>query len=166
MKSKTAPRTSQKLQLRHKQKSVYPRAHVAQFTTAFYRQFGRSRPRCQNDQTRSPSTHLLSAGYRYRRTNQKKRTKPQHTNQRCSKCSSVDPGNRVSQAIFRCLSCGHQTNADINAAQNIRRQGLEILAKAGNSTRRTAGDHRGQQAHQTRLTTDPRCPHELALRPE
>ena len=44
----------------------------------------------------------------------------------------MDPGNRVSQAIFRCLSCGHQTNADINAAENIRHQGLEILAKAGN----------------------------------
>ena len=67
VKSKTSPRTSQKLQLRHKQKSVYPRAHVAQFTVAFYRQFGRNRPRCPNDQTRSPSTHLLSAGYRYRR---------------------------------------------------------------------------------------------------
>ena len=39
MKSKTAPRTSQKLQLRHKQKSVYPRAHVghvAHFTDALY----------------------------------------------------------------------------------------------------------------------------------
>ena len=65
-------------------------------------------------------------------TNQKKRTKPQHTSQRCSKCDYADPGNRISQAIFRCLSFGHETNADINAAENIRHQGLEILAKAGN----------------------------------
>ena len=36
VKSKTAPRTPQKLQLRHKQKSVYPRAHVAHFTAAVY----------------------------------------------------------------------------------------------------------------------------------
>ena len=72
-------------------------------------------------------------------TNQKKRTKPQHTSQRCSKCSSVDPGNRVSQAIFRCLSCGHQTNADINAAENIRHQGLEILAKPESTERMRGG---------------------------
>ena len=36
MQSKTAPRTPQKLQLRHKQKSGYTRAHVAHFTAAFY----------------------------------------------------------------------------------------------------------------------------------
>ena len=166
MKSKTAPRTSQKLQLRHKQKSVYPRADVAQFTAAFYRQFGRNRPRCQNDQTRSPSTHLLSAGYRYRRNESEETNEAPAHQPAVIQMKFRDPGNRVSQAIFRCLSCGHQTNADINAAENIRHQGLEILAKAENSTRRTAGDPSGQQAHQTRLTTDPRCPHELALRPE
>ena len=55
-----------------------------------------------------------------------------HTSQRCSDCGSVDAGNRVSQAVFRCLSCGYETNADNNAAENIRRQGVEILARAGN----------------------------------
>ena len=147
VKSKTAPRTSQKLQLRHKQKSVYPRADVAQFTVAFYRQFGRNRPRCQNDQTRSPSTHLLSSGYRYRRNESEETKEAQAHQPAVMKMKFRDPGNRVSQAIFRCLSCGHQTNADINAAENIRHQGLEILAKAENSTRRTAGDPSGQQAH-------------------
>ena len=72
-----------------------------------------------------------------------------YTSQRCSRCEHVATGNRVTQAIFKCLNCGHQANADINAAENIRRQGLQILAKAGNSPGRTAGDPSGQQAHQT-----------------
>ena len=55
-----------------------------------------------------------------------------HTSQRCSVCEYVDAGNRVSQAVFRCLSCGYEANLHFNAANNIRRQGLEILARAGN----------------------------------
>jgi len=44
---------------------------------------------------------------------------PHYTSQRCSACGHVDAGNRVSQARFRCLSCGHGANADLNAAINI-----------------------------------------------
>ena len=69
---------------------------------------------------------------------------PAHTSQRCSKCNYVDAGNRVSQTAFKCLSCGYPSNADVNAAENIRRQGLLILARAGDQPRRTAGDPRGQ----------------------
>ena len=46
------------------------------------------------------------------------RKKP-YTSQRCSACGHVDAGNRVSQAEFQCLSCGHEANADLNAAINI-----------------------------------------------
>ena len=35
-------------------------------------------------------------------------------------------GNRVTQAVFRCLACGHQANADANAARNILRTGLAL----------------------------------------
>ncbi|MEU5726482.1 transposase [Micromonospora sp. NPDC047738] len=42
------------------------------------------------------------------------------TSQRCSRCGNTDPNNRESQAMFRCGSCGHQANADVNAAINIR----------------------------------------------
>jgi putative transposase len=44
---------------------------------------------------------------------------PKHTSQRCSACGHTAPGNRPSQKLFQCLSCGHSENADVNAAKNI-----------------------------------------------
>lgn len=55
---------------------------------------------------------------------------PRHTSQRCSRCGHVAAGNRVSQAVFKCLSCGHEAHADINAAINILRAGLARQAQA------------------------------------
>lgn len=52
---------------------------------------------------------------------------PRHTSQRCAECGHVDKGNRVTQAEFRCLACGHQAHADVNAARNILRAGLALL---------------------------------------
>jgi putative transposase len=49
---------------------------------------------------------------------------PRHTSQRCSQCGCVAAGNRVTQAKFRCLACGYESHADVNAAQNILRAGL------------------------------------------
>lgn len=42
-----------------------------------------------------------------------------YTSQRCSSCGHVESGNRASQAVFCCLSCGYTTHADHNAAINI-----------------------------------------------
>ena len=53
---------------------------------------------------------------------------PRHTSQRCAQCGHVDAGNRVTQAAFRCLACGHEANADVNAAVNILRAGLALQA--------------------------------------
>ena len=50
---------------------------------------------------------------------------PRHTSQRCSRCGHVAAGNRVTQAVFRCLACGHGAHADVNAAINILRSGLD-----------------------------------------
>jgi transposase len=44
---------------------------------------------------------------------------PAYTSQTCSVCGHRAPGNRESQAVFRCVACGHQANADVNAAVNI-----------------------------------------------
>ena len=48
----------------------------------------------------------------------------------CAKCGEADKRNRRTQAKFRCVVCGHADNADSNAAENIRRQGLELLGRA------------------------------------
>jgi transposase len=45
---------------------------------------------------------------------------PAYTSQTCNPCGHCAPENRESQAVFRCLACGHQANADVNAARNIR----------------------------------------------
>jgi transposase len=44
---------------------------------------------------------------------------PAYTSQICSVCRHCAPENRESQAVFRCVACGHQANADVNAAINI-----------------------------------------------
>lgn len=51
---------------------------------------------------------------------------PRHTSQRCAHCGHTAAGNRASQAEFRCLACGHQAHADVNAAANILRAGLAL----------------------------------------
>jgi putative transposase len=51
---------------------------------------------------------------------------PRHTSQQCARCGHTAAENRVTQAEFRCLACGHQTNADVNAARNILRAGLAL----------------------------------------
>jgi len=42
-----------------------------------------------------------------------------YTSQTCSCCGHTAKENRKSQAIFKCITCGHKENADINAAKNI-----------------------------------------------
>ncbi|MGW6197856.1 RNA-guided endonuclease InsQ/TnpB family protein [Kribbella sp. NPDC055110] len=44
---------------------------------------------------------------------------PSYTSQTCSVCGHRAPENRESQAVFRCVACGHQAHADVNAAINI-----------------------------------------------
>ena len=61
---------------------------------------------------------------------------PRHSSQRCSSCGHTDAGNRRTQAQFRCLVCGHEAHADVNAAINILRAGKarQAPACAGSAT--------------------------------
>ena len=68
-----------------------------------------------------------------------------YTSQRCSKCGHVEKGNRASQAEFRCLSCGFELNADVNAAINIlavasRRKARERAASSSDLDKNACGE--------------------------
>jgi transposase len=56
---------------------------------------------------------------------------PAFTSQTCSACGHCTPDNRESQAVFRCVACEHQANADVNAARNIA-AGRAVTARGGN----------------------------------
>ncbi|WP_293913002.1 transposase [Deinococcus sp.] len=47
------------------------------------------------------------------------RVNPAYTSQACHQCGHTCKANRVSQSRFVCVNCGHQDNADVNAARNI-----------------------------------------------
>ena len=42
-----------------------------------------------------------------------------NTSRRCSECGFVSKESRKSQAVFECVNCGHEADADTNAAINI-----------------------------------------------
>ncbi len=56
---------------------------------------------------------------------------PQYTSQTCSRCGFIDKNNRPTQAMFKCLACGHTDNADVNAALNILASGIEATGRGG-----------------------------------
>jgi putative transposase len=49
---------------------------------------------------------------------------PRNTSRTCNACGHCSKSNRRSQSEFSCVSCGSRTNADENAALNIRAQAL------------------------------------------
>ena len=51
---------------------------------------------------------------------------PAYTSQKCNRCGYVDARNR-DHARFDCLRCGHNDNADHNAALNIRDRAIQNL---------------------------------------
>jgi putative transposase len=55
-----------------------------------------------------------------------------YTSQRCSGCGHKAKENRRSQAIFKCQTCGHEENADVNAAKNILTAGRAEMACESN----------------------------------
>ena len=70
-----------------------------------------------------------------------------HTSQRCSNCGYTSKGNRLSQSVFRCQACGHEENADVNAAKNILTAGQAGMVCGSNRTsdrkQKPAGNREG-----------------------
>lgn len=56
---------------------------------------------------------------------------PHHTSQECTCCGYTHPDNRENQADFKCKSCGHQDNADHNAALVIRKRAIKLILDSG-----------------------------------
>lgn len=58
------------------------------------------------------------------------KVKPNYTSKRCSKCGCIHEENRdckSNQAKFKCVICGYEENADINAAKNIALPNIESI---------------------------------------
>ena len=62
---------------------------------------------------------LLVARLEHKAAGRVEKVKPAYTSQTCSVCGHCASENRESQAVFRCVACGHHANADVNAAVNI-----------------------------------------------
>lgn len=52
---------------------------------------------------------------------------PKHTSQRCHHCGYISKDNRKTQEQFKCVNCGHTTNADLNASRNIAMKDIEKI---------------------------------------
>ena len=66
---------------------------------------------------------------------------PAHTSQRCNRCDHIDKRNR-SDKDFACIACGHEDDADINAANNILAAGLAVIRRGETSVGATHSDTR------------------------
>ena len=53
---------------------------------------------------------------------------PKYSSQQCRRCGHIASESRESQAVFRCVACGHHDHADVNAAKNVLARGLALLA--------------------------------------
>lgn len=62
---------------------------------------------------------------------------PRNTSRTCSNCGSIDARNRENQAEFRCIECGHEAHADVNAAINILRAGTRPSIKSSGLSRKS-----------------------------
>ncbi len=54
-----------------------------------------------------------------------------YTSQDCNKCGRRDKANRLTRSKFKCVSCGHTDNADLNAAANTLASGIGATARRG-----------------------------------
>jgi putative transposase len=79
-----------------------------------------SQKRSLNREIHRQGWGLLVARLQHKARGRLELVPPAYTSQRCSQCGHVAPGNRKSQAVFRCVACGAgPCNADVNAARNI-----------------------------------------------
>ena len=59
-----------------------------------------------------------------------------YTSQTCNACGQIARASRESQSSFRCIACGSQAHADVNAAKNIAAAGQVVAARGGQGSPR------------------------------
>ncbi len=77
------------------------------------------------------SKHILDCGWASFRIMLEYKTNviavnPKYTSQTCNVCGAKDAKSRLSQSKFECTNCGDISNADVNAAKNIKKLGEGI----------------------------------------
>lgn len=53
---------------------------------------------------------------------------PHNTSRTCPCCGHIAKENRITQAVFLCVDCGYENNADVVGASNILARGYRVLA--------------------------------------
>ncbi|CAB3638248.1 IS200/IS605 family transposase ISAs26 [Trinickia soli] len=56
---------------------------------------------------------------------------PKNTSRTCPCCGHVSKDNRKTQALFACVDCGHEANADHVGALNVLAAGHAVMACGG-----------------------------------
>lgn len=74
-------------------------------------------------------------------------TDPRFSSQQCRMCGHIASANRESQAVFRCVNCGHADHADVNAAHNVLARGLLLIT--GEAVPARARGQAGVRPHKT-----------------
>ena len=90
---------------------------------------GQARKRGLNRSISDASWYSLTQKIKYLAEKQGKvfrRVNPRFTSQTCPECGHVHKSNRDKEK-FICGECGYFNHADINAARNIRRRGIELI---------------------------------------
>jgi putative transposase len=80
---------------------------------------------------------------------------PAYTSQTCPACGTVDKASRPDQATFRCVECGHEDHADVNAAKNILMRALSPDESIAVPSRRKADRGRQETSTPVSLVTEP-----------
>ena len=63
-----------------------------------------------------------------------------YTSQQCAECGHSEKENRKTQERFKCVKCGHEDDADINAARNILVRGLGLMRESDGEAESGRGD--------------------------
>jgi putative transposase len=80
---------------------------------------------------------------------------PRGSSIECASCGRCSPTSRINQATFRCVACGHATNADTNAAEVLLERGLTALSGATPGCGGTAREARLPVPHREPLAAMP-----------